>query len=409
MPNIDNESVRQVLDGVRTTVSGTTSAIIKLNALQRAAKTITVMEGRGNGGIRALREIAVQEFRIEWDVSKVAIDRGIAEADAATPPPRFNWRGTGVNAMTLDKKRFQPALFIIPGLIPSIGVTLLSSKPKVGKSWLILDLAIAATCNTFVLGEHKPLQGDVLYLSLEDSERRLQARIQKIIPQSVERWPEGLRLHIAWPRVDEGGVEAIAEWIDDTRLRGRVVAFIAIDVLAMMRPATGRGEGAYDYDYRTLTGLKKLAQEKEVAIIIAHHLRKATAGDAQDNISGTLGIAGAADASIVIEATEFRKSFDVRGRDVESRQFAVRFNQNTCRWTILGDAREVWAGETRKKIVEILRKAVEPMTPKALQEVLGLRGDLVRKTLSRMLDHREVLLTGRGLYSLSPSLRERGE
>jgi RecA-family ATPase len=71
---------------------------------------------------------------------------------------------------------FPPGREIVPGYIPE-GATLLVGKPKIGKSWLTLDLCVAAAANRFVLGTLKPAQGHVLYLALEDSPRRIKKRI----------------------------------------------------------------------------------------------------------------------------------------------------------------------------------------------------------------------------------------
>jgi RecA-family ATPase len=77
---------------------------------------------------------------------------------------------------------FPPLSWILPNIIPAEGLTILCSKPKFGKSWLVLDLCIACTHDRFTLGKIKPTQGDVLYLALEDSKRRLQRRMTKLLP-----------------------------------------------------------------------------------------------------------------------------------------------------------------------------------------------------------------------------------
>jgi RecA-family ATPase len=78
---------------------------------------------------------------------------------------------------------FQPLKFILPGLVPE-GATLLVARPKFGKSWLVLDIAIAIAAGRFTLGQLKPVQGDVLYLALEDGPRRLQRRL--LVVQSLK-------------------------------------------------------------------------------------------------------------------------------------------------------------------------------------------------------------------------------
>src|SRR5262249_44007760 len=124
---------------------------------------------------------------------------------AARKPSRIDWREKALNADRLQGMRFNPVTFVVPGLIPSEGATLICSKPKVGKSWLVLDIAIGATANRFVLGDLRPKQGDVLYLALEDSARRLQSRMTKLLGTFAETWPPGLTFATQWARVDQGG------------------------------------------------------------------------------------------------------------------------------------------------------------------------------------------------------------
>src|SRR5262249_52909992 len=86
------------------------------------------------------------------------------------------WRDGLITAAELQTKQFAPVRIVVPGLIPE-GVTIVAGKPKIGKSFLALDVCIAVAGDRFVLGEIKPVQGDALYLALEDNERRLKKRI----------------------------------------------------------------------------------------------------------------------------------------------------------------------------------------------------------------------------------------
>jgi hypothetical protein len=69
------------------------------------------------------------------------------------------------SAAALQTMTFPPLKFILPDLVPE-GATLLVSRPKLGKSWLVLDIAIATAAGRFTLGTLKPSAGDVLYLAL---------------------------------------------------------------------------------------------------------------------------------------------------------------------------------------------------------------------------------------------------
>jgi hypothetical protein len=349
-------------------------------------------------GVDALRG------RIDAGIAKNRAARKTAAPNGAGSQSKPDWRLNAVTFKAIHSKRFNPISFAVPGLVPSEGVTLISSKPKVGKSWLILDLCLGATMDRFVLGDIKPVQGDVLLLALEDSERRLQNRGTKLLPTFTGEWPERLVAATQWRRVDQGGLDDLREWIEDVRKAGRKVAFIAIDVLKMIRPLNKGGKlSAYDADYEAITGLHKLAIETGVPIIIAHHTRKADADDLIDKVSGTFGLVGAVDTVIVIERTAQRAIFDVRGRDIEEAELAVEFNKDTCRWTILGAAAEVHRSDTRTKILAALAGSAVTLSPKTVTQVTGLSHSNVRQTLHRMVENGEIQSFPGGKYGLATS------
>jgi RecA-family ATPase len=89
----------------------------------------------------------------------------------STSPPQ------PVSAHELASKSFPPINFVVVGLIFK-GLTILAGEPKVGKSWLSLNLALSIARGTSCLGDRSCPQGDVLYLALEDDEARLQRRIR---------------------------------------------------------------------------------------------------------------------------------------------------------------------------------------------------------------------------------------
>src|SRR5262249_1880855 len=104
------------------------------------------------------------------------------------------WKIGSFSAKELQSMRFPPLSWIIPNIIPAEAGTLLCSKPKFGKSWLAYDLCSACTTDGYTLGNIKPAQGSVLYLALEDSKRRLQRRMTKLLGAFRAPWPGGLTI-----------------------------------------------------------------------------------------------------------------------------------------------------------------------------------------------------------------------
>ena len=85
-------------------------------------------------------------------------------------------------------------------------------KAEGGESWWALDVALAKAGGRFVLGELHLTEGDVLYAALEDNDRRLRSRIERILTQNALTWPDRLTLATQWRRLDAGGVDDAKEW-----------------------------------------------------------------------------------------------------------------------------------------------------------------------------------------------------
>ena len=236
---------------------------------------------------------------------------------------------------------FQPIKWVVPGFIAE-GLTLFCGKPKIGKSWLLLHAANAVAKGHDTLGDIRCEQGDVLYCALEDNKRRLKRRQEKLFP--FDNWSERLDFMISLPRLAEGGSNLIEGWIKSKHHPRLVI----IDTLARVRSPNRRDQTTYDADYAAIRGLQELAGKYGVAIVLVDHLRKAESDDAFDTISGTLGLTGAADTTMIIRRESNGIVLMVQGRDVEETKKAISFDSETCRWTITGDADEVHqTAETR--------------------------------------------------------------
>jgi AAA domain len=96
-----------------------------------------------------------------------------------------DWRAHTVSAAALIRMEFPPINYIVEGLC------ILAGRPKIGKSWLALDVCLGVSDEKDVLGNITPVTGDVLYCALEDTNRRLQHRITKLTWPPQAKWPAG--------------------------------------------------------------------------------------------------------------------------------------------------------------------------------------------------------------------------
>ena len=323
---------------------------------------------------------------------------------ARDPEPRkphdpFAWQRGTFTAIDLQTMDFPPFAWIVQDILPAEGAALVCSRPKFGKSWIALDLCLGCAADRFILGTLKPKQGDVLYLALEDSKRRLQRRMTKLLPFG-SKWPERLRLTTEWRRLHDGGLEDIRAWYDLTKGKGGNPILVVVDVLAKVRKPTKPGTPQYEADYEALTGITKLANELGIAILVVHHVRKMQADDLMEMVSGTYGITGAVDTILVMANKPNGTVLDIRGRDAEQAELAIEFEKATCRWRILGDAAEVHLSEQQSKILAALRQAGEPLGAADLEKITEIKRDTLGKALYRLANEGAIKRVGRGLYAI---------
>ncbi len=308
---------------------------------------------------------------------------------AHSRPP--NW----ITARDLCSLQFAPIKYVVPGYIAE-GLTLLAGKPKIGKSWLSMDIALAVAAGGACLGGISCEPGDVLYLALEDNRRRLQSRIRKLweMESLANQTPVPERLHLAteWPRASEGGTAAIRDWID----QHPGARLVVVDVLAMFKTiAKGRDQTLYEADYLAIKELQVLAMDTGVAIVVVHHTRKSGAEtDPFEKVSGTLGLSGAADTTIILDRDQNGCTLYGRGRDIEEIETAVEFDRQSCRWRALGHASEVSRTHERSVILTTLADNREPMRPAEIADLLGLKRNNVRQLIFKMAKAGEVVKTG---------------
>ena len=194
--------------------------------------------------------------------------------------------------------------------------------------------------------------------------------------------------------LDDGGLDDLRRWIEGANNPRLIV----IDVLNRVRSAQGRTEAPYAYDYRSVGPLKDLADEFGLAVVVIHHTRKADAGDRLEKVSGTNGLTGAADSTIILDRDGEGTVLAGRGRDIAEFETAVEFQKDICRWRVLGEAAEVRRSDERKLILDALVTATEPMGPRDIADVTDQPYGNVRGLLAKMARDGQVEKVKRGRY-----------
>lgn len=310
-----------------------------------------------------------------------------------------------VTAAELSHKEFPELAEHVPRIIVE-GFGILAGPPKLGKSWFVLCIALAVAAGGYVFGKIKVQQRPVLLLALEDSERRLQARIIALYGTGT---PPHL-LHIL-TRIQPGLlIPTIIAWLEH-----HPGGLVILDTLGRARQQRNRGDDPYLADYQAGVALKNVVDAfPGSALVGVHHTRKASSEDFVDDLSGTLGLAGSADYVLVLrrqrQSTE--ATLQVTGRDAPEGEYA--FTVAGGNWDLAGDALAEAAAtaESRRNTKKLGDRAIEVLalvnqraeggeTTRAVDvaDKLAVDQHQARTYLSRLAETQRIRKDGRGVYN----------
>jgi hypothetical protein len=248
---------------------------------------------------------------------------------------------------------FEDKPWPIPELLPP-GLGLLVAPPKVGKSFLALQLALAVATGTQALDQFDVDQGDVLYMPLEDGAARVKDRM-KVLPAFRRLRAGQLTIRTTSARIDDGGLDGIADWCEKHPSRRLVI----VDILQAFRSANDGGgkKNAYAEDYEALHNLRSLADHYGLSLLVVHHTKKGKSEDVLEDTSGSTGLTGATHYMITLKRKRNEQTglLYVVGKDIADIELSLDFVE--ARWTMSDTPPALvhkLAGPTRRKVFEHL-------------------------------------------------------
>ncbi len=236
------------------------------------------------------------------------------------------------------------------------GVYLFVGAPKVGKSFLMAQLAYHVSTGTPMWNyEIKP--ATVLYLALEDDYARLQSRFYRMFGTDSA---DNLHFSTVANSVN-GGLE--------NQLRGFIEAhkdtkLVIIDTLQKVREES-KETYSYANDYQIIARLKSFAGAYGICLMLVHHTRKQQADDKFDMISGTNGLLGAADGAFVLhkeKRTANAAILEISGRDQQDQKLYLTRNQEKLTWELDRAETDLWK-EPPEPLLEEISKIVTAESP----------------------------------------------
>jgi hypothetical protein len=301
--------------------------------------------------------------------------------------------------------------YLVDDMIPE-GCHLLIGKPKKGKSWMSLQLAIAVATGTEFMGQECQ-QGRVLYLALEDTKRRIKSRLRATCKAvGVDYRDAGGQILFGTsaiedgvPTADKGLYDMIAQALDADPL----IKLVIIDTLHKARPQPLKGEGIYAYDRRCVDPLTQILNERPGrSMLIVHHATKNVPEDPYDMASGSMGLTGACDGGLFLAVNGAGQTvLYINCRDGEgSIELAIKLSD--AHWENMGDADVAGLSDIRVKIIHTMSKYSFAIGPKEIADEIGEPAVNVRKRLRSMAAANQVSKEAYGKYRLTPNAMNLG-
>ena len=277
-----------------------------------------------------------------------------------------------LTAQELMEGESSQTTILVPGLT-SPGVSILTAKPKTGKSFLCLGLALEVARGGQIPGRKGEAQ-EVLYLAIEDNDEQVLERLDTML-QGTPR-PEGL--HFGFSGWAEAGAEL--EELEAFLQAFPAVRLVIIDTLARF----GSWKIGFDNTNNPkMAKLKALAERYDLAMILVHKEHNDWAEDLllQSSLSGEV------DTLIILERSHFQgeATLNLTGRDFPDTEIPLRFNGHTCSWEVREPGEINKITPERQELVKLLEAELLGLQDIAM--TLNKWRANVANLLKKLVDH----------------------
>lgn len=322
--------------------------------------------------------------------------QSIDKAPRPKPEPKRKVELIVMNAAHIQEKEYTEPVFVVEKVLHK-GATLAMARPKFGKSWLALQLAIAVSTGRKALGRFEvPKKGRVLYMALEDTESRIHRRLAALNIGDEKFTGIDFAFNLPEKLGDSGDIR-ISHYLQQHK--GEYSVVILDTMLAAFGSDTRQDRVQADYDKSAI--LRKLADDNNVALLAIHHQNKGKdPAQLMDTVNGTTGLAAGVDSTLFLTEEKGQKVLHVVSRETESADFAIKFDLGQGGWSVEGPAQEVLLCAGQRVIVALLNDA-GPMKSKEIVDALGKKGNTTRTQLHRLKNTGVLRLLPNGAYWLA--------
>lgn len=272
--------------------------------------------------------------------------------------------------------------WVVDGLLPSGGFSILVAKPKVGKSTLARQLVFCVTRGEPFLGR-QTVKGRVLYVSLEEKRYEVRNHFKLMGANGTE----DLGVYVG------STPEGAYKWLEN-EIKRQPPILVIIDTL--FRFARVSDVNDYAKIIAALDPLLALARNHFTHIIGTHHARKSP-GDGADATLGSTAIFGSVDTAIVLKRTESKRTIETQQRyGIDMEPTLLLFDTEYKIATLGGTKEEEDIQKVESAITEFLKSSDEPVSESVIDDEVEGRTIFKRKALRKLVSGGGVMRTGLG-------------
>jgi hypothetical protein len=260
------------------------------------------------------------------------------------------------------------------------GLAVLAGRPKVGKSFMALELCLAVAQGRKALGRFDAEKGEALFIGLEDNWRRLRNRLRMMLGNDgISPQLSGVHLMTEFLKLDQGGEDQLKGILKNKPN----LSLVVIDTYGKVAPYF-KSKNPYLEEYAALSRLQQIGFDYETCLLMNHHTRKSESDYVLDEVLGSTAITGTADTILILKKNKYGTVLHTTGRDIEEQELAVEFDKETGLWRILGDADKIAISEQRKLVIQTLRESKIPLWPSELAKKINADRNNVKQLMWKM-------------------------
>ena len=294
-----------------------------------------------------------------------------------------------LTASKLMEIKFSPPQWLIEGLLPE-GLSVLSGAPKIGKSWLSLQIALAVTTASPLFGRAPNSEKSVLLLALEDNERRLKDRISKCgLPTT-----DSFYITTQW----KYGVNGLKEFL----MKNSAIKLCIVDTLAVFLPSQDtKGRNTYDADVARMRLLHEIVKDTNTSLLMIHHDKQGDDDDWASKMNGSNGVIGTADTLIRLSVKQRgskQAKLQVTGRDVEDVELNLKLYEETMNWLIDKNQDNTRLTALQKSVLDLIPPAPSTIRSREIADILAKEQSQISDILKKLTDKGYILSPHYGEY-----------